>query len=536
MAALPQVIRQLMGAIRGMSPGKRLTLLVLVLGTAAGLGFLMTWSGGVDLRTLYSGLDPQDAGTIVQRLKEQKIPYRISADGRTIMAPAESVHEVRMQFASEGLPQGGGIGFEVFDNTKLGMSEFAQNVNFQRALQGELARTITRINEVESCRVHLVMPEKTLFVDHEQLASASIAVKLKSGRRLSQEQINGIVHLVSSSVPRLAPDHVTVVDNSGKLLAGSKGKAAFGALSQDQLEYQSQVEKNLEGRVKSMLEQALGEGKAIVRLAGSFDFQRHEKTEEHYLPDNRVVRSEQSLSESSRNGDAAPQGVPGVRSNTPGPDLMQNQTAAGAGATSFDKQDRTVNYEIGKVTSRILEPIGKLTRVSVAVLVDGTYKTEAKKDGGTEREFIPRGAEEIQKIENLVKRAVGFDADRGDTVEVVNIPFEVSEWSKAETAGAPSGWAAILEQAVPYIKHGSIGLFLVLTFLFFVKPLVRWLTEPSMPEVEIVKQLPMRVGELEHELAGVKSLPSLNQASMLVANDSDASVGVMRHWLKDSAS
>lgn len=533
MAALPQVIQQLTGAISGMSPGKRITLITLVLGTAVGLGFLMTWSGGVDLRPIYSNLDAQDAGAVVSRLKEQKIPYRIAADGRTIMVPAESIHELRMQLASEGLPQGGGIGFEVFDNTKLGMSEFAQNVNYQRALQGELARTVSRISEVESCRVHLVMPEKTLFVDNEQAASASVAVKLKSGRRLSQEQINGIVHLVSSSVPRLAPDQVTVVDNTGKMLAGSKGKAATGALSQDQFEYQSQVEKTLEGRVKSMLEQALGEGKAIVRLACGFDFQRHEKTEEHYLPDNRVIRSEQSLSESSRNSDVTPQGVPGVRSNTPGPDLMQNQTAAGAGATAFEKQDRTVNYEIGKVTSRILEPTGKLIRVSVAVMVDGTYKTVSKKGGGTEREFVPRGAEEMQKIENLVKRAVAFDADRGDKVEVVNIPFEVSEWSKAEAAGGSGGWAAYMEQAIPYVKHGLIGFFLLLTFLFFVKPLVRWLTEHSIADMELVKQLPRTVGEIEHEMAGVKRLPSLNQAAMMVASDSDASVGVMRNWLKD---
>jgi flagellar M-ring protein FliF len=534
MAELPLIIRQMVTAIRGMSPGKRITLAVLVLGTATGLGFLMTWSGGVDLRTLYSGLDPQDAGAIVQRLKEQKIPYRISADGRSIMTPAENVHEVRMQLASEGLPQGGGIGFEVFDNTKLGMSEFAQNVNFQRALQGELSRTIARINEVESCRVHLVMPEKSLFVDQEQPASASVAVKLKAARRLSQEQINGIVHLVSSSVPRLAPEQVTVVDNTGRLLAGSKAKPAYGAVNQDQLEYQSQVEKNIEGRVKSMLEQALGEGKAIVRLACAFDFQRHEKTEEHYLPDNRVIRSEQSLSESSRNADGSPQGVPGVRSNTPGVELMPNQTAAATGAALFDKQDRTVNYEIGKVTSRILEPVGKLTRISVAVLVDGTYKTTYPKEGGAEREFIPRAAEELQKIENLVKRAVGFDAERGDTVEVVNIPFEVSGWSKTDMAAVPGGWAAILDQAVPYIKHGSVGLFLLLSFLFFVKPLMRWLTEQSLAEVEIVKQLPMRVGELEHELGGAKSIPSLNQASMMVASDSDASVGVMRNWLKDN--
>lgn len=533
MAGISQIVEQVAGAIRGMNPAKRLTLLTLVVGTAVGLGFLTSWSGGVDMRPVYSGLDAQDAGAIVARLKEQKIPYRISDNGRSILVPAESLHEVRMQLASEGLPQGSGVGFEVFDNTKLGMSEFAQNVNYQRALQGELARTIARIGEVESCRVHLVMPEKALFAENEQPASASVAVKLKSGRRLAQDQINGIVHLVSSSVSRLSPDQVTVVDNTGKLLSGARGKPGYGALSLDQLEYQSTVEKNLEARVKSMLEQALGDGKAIVRLACDFDFQRHEKTEEHFLPDNRVIRSEQSLNEASRNGDTSPQGVPGVRSNTPGPDLMQNTPSAAGGSASFEKQDRTVNYEIGKITSRILEPVGRLTRVSVAVMVDGTYRNAPRKGGGTEREYVPRGTDEIQKIETLVKRAVNFSAERGDSVEVVNIPFEVSEWTKGETAAAPTGWTTALEPAIPYMKHGAIGLFLLLTFLFFVRPLVRWLTEHSIGDVEIVKQLPKTVGELEHELAGVKSLPSLDQASLLVSSDSDASLGVMRNWIRE---
>ncbi len=532
MAALPQTLQQLVTVVRGMSPAKRLTMLTLILGTVAGFAFLMTWSGGVELRAVYTNLDPQDAGTIVSRLKEQKIPYRIADDGRTVLVPAESLHEIRMQMASEGLPQGSGVGFEVFDNTKLGMSEFAQNVNYQRALQGELARTIARISEVESCRVHLVMPEKTLFVDNEQPASASVAVKLKAGRRLSQEQINGIVHVVSSSVPRLSPEQVTVVDSSGKLLAGSRAKTATGSLNLDQLEYQGQVERNLETRVKSMLEQALGEGKAIVRLACALDFQRHEKTEEHFLPDNRVIRSEQSLNESSRNADALPQGVPGVRSNTPGPDLMQNQTS-GSGASSFEKQDRTVNYEIGKITSRIHEPVGRITRISVAVLVDGTYKATTEKGGATNREFIARSGEEIQKIEALVKRAVNFDADRGDTVEVVNIPFEPSEWAKADEAKGSAGWMAWLEQTTPYLKQALIGLFLLLTFLFFVRPLVRWLTENSISGIDIVPQLPKTVGELEHELSGAKRLPSLDQASMLIASDSDASVGVMRNWIRE---
>jgi flagellar M-ring protein FliF len=207
--------------------------------------------------------------------------------------------------------------------------------------------------------------------------------------------------------------------------------------------------------------------------------------------------------------------------------------AAGSGASSFEKQDRTVNYEIGKVTSRILEPVGRVTRISVAVLVDGTYKPAPDKGAAAAREFIPRASEEMQKIEALVKRAVNFDAERGDTVEVVNIPFETSEWANADEAKSPGGWMSWLEQTTPYLKQAVIGLFLLLTFLFFVKPLVRWLTENSLAEIDIVPQLPKTVGELEHELSGVKRLPSLDQASMMVASDSDASVGVMRNWIRE---
>ncbi len=535
MATPAEFVRQGLAVLRGLSPSKRAALLVLTLGTAAGLTLLALWGGGVDMRVLYSQLDPQDAGAVITRLKEMKIPYRLEGDGRTIVIPAASIPEVRMQLASEGLPQGGGIGFEVFDNTRLGISEFAQNVNFQRALQGELARTIARIAEVESCRVHLVMPEKSLFLGEEQPATASVAVRLKPGRRLSPEQVNGIVHLVSSSVPRLAPEQVTVVDQAGRLLAGQRGKVFPGAVHPDHFEYQAQVEKALEARVHSMLEQALGEGKAVVRLACEMDFRRAEKTEEQFFPDNRVVRSEQSLSESSRHAEGPPQGVPGIRSNAPGPDLLQNQPAGTGGGVNYEKQDRTVNYEIGKVTHRVLEPVGKLTRVSVAVLVDGTYRLVPQKGGEPLREFVPRSPEELQKIEALVKRAVGFEAERGDKVEVVNIPFQTAESVPADPEHAPSAWRKTFEGIVPYVKHGAIGLFLLLLFVFFVRPIVRWLTESVSSEVEIVKQLPMRLGDLEQELAGVKSLPSLNQASLLVASDSEASLGAVRNWLKENS-
>jgi flagellar M-ring protein FliF len=539
MEAMRQIFSQLAAAFKNLGRGKQITLLCLMAGTIAGFIFLMTWSGKTELQPLYANLDPEDAGIILAKLKEQKIPYQIASNGTTILIPEQHIYEIRMQLASEGLPQGSGIGFEVFDNSKLGMTEFAQNINYQRALQGELARTINRIAEVESSRVHIVMPEKSLFIEDEEPATASVVLRLRPGKWLSQGQINGIVHLVSSSIPRLSPERVTVVDSNGKLLAGFKNESNFGTLSSDQLEYQSRVEKTLESRLKTMLESALGENKAIVRLACAFDFKQQEKTEELYLPENRVVRSEQHSNESANTPETTPQGIPGVRSNLPGDATAAREYTTNTTNSAFAKQDRTVNYEIGKVTSRILEPVGELTRVSVAVLVDGTYKQVTKGAHGFEWQYVARTAEEMQKLENIVKRAVNFNASRGDEVEVVNIPFETTRALMEEDQVVETGWYDLLKNYKPYLKYGFLSLFLILSFLFFVRPLVRWLTDYSFGDMKIFRQLPKTVGELESDYDQLTNpsragLKFRDRASQLITSDSEASVDVMRDWIKES--
>jgi flagellar M-ring protein FliF len=539
MEAIRQIFSQLGATFKSLSRGKQMTLICLMAGTIAGFIFLMTWSGKSEFQPLYAHLDPEDAGVILTKLKEQKIPYRIASNGSTILIPEQHIYEIRMQLASEGLPQGSGIGFEVFDNSKLGMTEFAQNVNYQRALQGELARTINRIAEVESSRVHIVMSEKSLFIEDEEPATASVVLKLRPGKWLSQGQVNGIVHLVSSSIARLSPERVTVVDSNGKLLAGSKNESNFGTLSSDQLEYQSRVEKTLESRLKTMLESALGENKAIVRLSCAFNFKQQEKTEELYLPENRVVRSEQLSNESANSPETTPQGIPGIRSNLPGDTSAAREFTTNTANSAFAKQDRTVNYEIGKVTSHILEPVGELTRVSVAVLVDGTYKQVTKGQGAFEWQYVARTAEEMQKLENIVKRAVNFNAARGDEIEVVNIPFETTKLLMEEEQVVEEGWADLLKEYKPYLKYGFLSLFLVLSFLFFVRPLVRWLTDYSFGDMKIFKQLPKTVGELESgydqianpDRAGLKFR---DRASQLIASEREASVDVMRDWIKES--
>ena len=524
---------QLKTLLKNLTLGKKIALFTLVGGTILGFIFLMTWTGRPDFQLLYSNLDPEDAGAILTRLKDQKIQYQISSDGNSILIPGERIYETRMELASQGLPQGGGVGFEIFDNTKLGMTEFVQNVNYQRALQGELSRTINGFAEIESSRVHIVMPSKALFIEEEEPATASVVLKVRYGRLLSKDQVQGIVHLVSSSISGLNPENVTVVDNKGKMLAGFKDKSTMGRVSSDQLEYREKVEMGLENRIKTMLEGALGSGKAIVRVSCDLDFKRQEKTEEMYKPDNKVVRSEQIFNETSNETERYPIGIPGALSNTNVPAGETKKTIPGGGL-KFQKQDRTVNYEIGKVISHTVEPIGKINRISVAVIVDGTYKNIKGKDGSQELKYLPRTQEEMDKLENIVKRAVNFDAKKGDELEIVNMPFEAAKAAEGEESIMEEGWLSNLKHYTSFVKYIFSSIILLLFFIFVVRPLVRWLTSSSIGSMEMLKQLPKTVGEIESEYAQeMKSFPFTDRALDIITKDNERSANLIQDWLKE---
>lgn len=524
---LGDVGKQFGGFWSALPTAKKMALAVLVISAAVGFVLLMSWSGSVQFQPLVSNLTPEEAGEVLAYLKSQQIPYQISGGGGAISVPAERYAECRLDLASQGLPQGGGVGFEVFDNAKIGMTEFVQNVNYQRALQGELARTISRISEVESARVHIVLPERSLFLETEQPATASVVLKFRRGQWLAEDQVQGIVHLVSSSVARLKPENVTVVDHNGKLLAGQGGGTSLQRLSSNQLEYQETMERGLENRIKTMLDKALGHDKAVVRISCDIDFRQQEMTEEQFYPDNRVVRSEQVLSEKSGQPATAPLGVPGLRSNIePG-----EQSDAGAGRSEFEKQDRTVNYEIGRRTSHIVEPAAKLQRVSAAVIVDGSYQP-LEKGEAVEWKYVPRSEAEMQQLESLVKRAINFDEQRGDRVEVVNIPFETKKLLGAEQAPPQTGWLDRVRSAAGSMKYVFLGLFLLLLFIFVVRPIVRWLTESVAGDGQLLGQLPKTVGEIESEYGKAGYREELDR---LLTNDSDAAVNVMQDWIKESS-
>jgi len=476
-------------------PLSKLIALVLVFVlTVGGIVGMVWWGRSLDFQVLYSNLDREDAGAVCERLAEMKVPYRLEAGGTAVLVPSGKVYELRMKLAQAGLPQGGGVGFEIFDENKLGMTEFLQKVNFRRALQGELARTIRQLSEVASARVHLSIPEKTIFTEQQEPAKASVVVALRSGRSLSRPQVEGIVRLVASSVEGLRPDNVTVLNSAGELLSQPADDETSG-FTASQMEYRRAVAREYEHRVQTMLNGVLGAGRSIVRVDVDLDFRRVERTEEKFDPDAVAVRSEQRSTDKS-SGTTGGGGIPGVVSNTPG----AAQAVPRGGSSSRQQQKETIRYEISKVVNRVVEPTGVLRRLSVAVMVDGTYETAD--DGSTT--YVPRTEDELARYEALVKTAVGFDAERGDRFVLTNVPFHHEEPEEVVDGGGG------LDEILPMVMKYLIPILaMLLGFLLVLKPLVRSVQRTPLPAVFIVAGNEIRPCIDAEQLRDCKSLEQL---------------------------
>lgn len=509
MAAIANITEQ----IKAMPSKNKVLLLVVLLLVITSIILLFAWLQKADYQILYSNLSEEDAGLIIQKLKEQKIPYTTTAGG--IMAPADKVHELRLQLASQGLPQGGGVGFELFDKTNFAMTDFVQKLNYRRALQGELARTIRALLEVDQCRVHLAVPEKSLFAREEERPKASVLVKLKPGRRLSQSQVQGIVHLVSSSVEGLNPKDVALVDNRGEMLTSVSGETL--GMTNDQLEYQRNYEKDTENRILGILEPVVGKARVRAKVTATIDFTKVERTEERFDPDSQVTRSEQKNVEKSMSGTTG--GVPGVSSNLPGKTAAQ--TASRQGQT--EKKNEIINYEISKTTSRVIYPPGTVKKVSAAVLVDGTYTAQ---QGTKEKKYTPRTEEEINQFEEMVKKAVGFAADRGDEIRVVNMPFEATPQEEL-----PEPKKEIMPVVLTAAKYIVPLLAVLLLFIFVIKPLIRSLGAGSGAQ-RAPLQLPQTVAEIEKTLDIQENLMSRQVIGWAQKNPKEAAT-LVNNWLEE---
>lgn len=469
--------------VKSLSKGRLTVILAGAAFFVAAIIVFALWNQGPDYQVLYANMSGEDSGAVIARLKEKKIPFQV--EGSVITVPSDKVYETRMELAGEGIPQGGGIGFEIFDKTSFGVTEFVQKVNYKRALQGELSRTISQIKEVESARVHLVIPEKGVFLDDAKKARASVVVKLRAGKALSQGQVSSIVHLVANSAENLGPEDITVVDTAGKMWSKGSEDDSSLRLSATQIEYKRTMEKDMEGRIQSMLEKAVGPGNVVARVSVDVDNKQVEKTEERYDPDGQVVRSEQRNKEQST-GAAYSAGVPGVMSNMPA--TPRNQAAGTASPAQSNRQDEVINYEISKVTSRTIEGTGEIKRVSVSLLVDGTYETVKSADGKEEKKFTARTDEEIAKYTEMVKGVIGFSQERGDSVAVVSAPFK-SELMETD-------FEAEKEPLIPanmlptIIRYASIVLISALAIVFLLRPIVKRLTEERVALESIRESMP----------------------------------------------
>jgi flagellar M-ring protein FliF len=485
---MPDAITKVVGSFKQVWDGLGLTGRALVALVGGGALVALLWvafsTHRPDMTTLFSQLNPSDAGAIVDELKSGKVPYQVVDGGTRIVVPSGVVHETRLHLATRGLPQGGGIGFEIFDRTTLGTTDFVQRLNYQRALQGELARTIGQLREVTAARVHLALPQPSVFTEQEKPATASVVLNLRPGARLTPEQVRGIVHLVSSSVEGLNADRITVVDTSGKLIARpADGRLNSG--STGQFEAREAVEGELERRIRTMLEEILGPNKATVRVAAQMDFTVVERTEERFDPRG-VIKSEQRTTESQQSSATTPTAAAGVASNVP--EQAATQSQSGQSTAKSTKETETVQYDVSKVLERKVFSPGELKRVSVAVMVDGTYKTVPDGKGGERKEYIARKSEELEKIKVAVKNAVGFNAARGDEVEVAEFPFDTSAMEKEralmDEAERKAFWYSL-------VKPVLIAVGVILALLFGLRPLIRSLKERRPPTFDMPETFAM---------------------------------------------
>ncbi|MBK4739306.1 flagellar basal-body MS-ring/collar protein FliF [Noviherbaspirillum pedocola] len=428
------------GGIKGFlnSPNGRKILLsvgaALVIALMAGIWM---WSAKPEYKVLFSNFNDKDGGAIVAALQQMNVPYKYSDGGVAILVPADQVHDVRLKLAGQGLPKGGGVGFELMENQKLGVSQFLEQVNYQRALEGELARSIQSIGAVQTARVHLAMPKSTVFVREQQKPTASVLLNLHAGRVLDQQQVSAIVHLVASSVPDLPAKNVTVVDQDGNLLTGDKPANANNTLDATQLKYVQELQDNIARRVEAIVTPVVGPNNVHAEATADVDFSRVEQAAETYKPNGKPdaasIRSQQS-SESSGPGGNGASGVPGALSNQPqanatapvnGQTPPPNATAANGqppAASTQSRRDSTINYEVDKTVRYVQQPMGGLRRLSVAVVLN--YRTEIKNGKPVSR---PLTDAEKTQITDLIREAMGFSKDRGDSLSVLNTPFVTPE-------------------------------------------------------------------------------------------------------------
>ncbi len=526
----------------------------LMIGLAASVaigGAAVMWSQEPDYRLLYSNLSEQDANQITQALQQSNIKYKLTNGASVVMVSAKDVSSARMMLAGQGLPKGSEAGFELLDKAEgFGVSQFMENTRYQRALEGELARTITSLDSVRSARVHLALPKQSAFIRQRKNPTASVTIDLMPGRSMGENQVAAVRHIVSAGVPNLDPDNVMVIDHRGRLLT-TPGKSADLKVSAGQFEYRERIESDYEKRIEEIISPIVGAGAVRAKVSADMDFTVTEKSQEQYDPKTASVRSEHIEEQKSTDG-AAASGIPGSLSNQPPAGGVavnaQNQASnLGLGQSQGSEplqssRTLTKNYELDKTISHVRQGGGVVNSLSIAVVVD--FKSKKDEQGAVVREALP--AEELARIEALVKRAVGFDATRGDQVEVVNAPFNDTSVVEEAVVAPPAFYER--PELFEWIKQGLAGLLVIYLLMGVLRPVMRSLAAASRaqhnrvqaPAGEVVSddQLTLSGPDGGGRQVGAESaLPQisfedrLNSAKEIAAQDPKRVAQVVNNWL-----
>ena len=452
MDGMPGRITEVWGSLSA----TRRVLLAVTGGAVVGLGLLLySWSSSTQLVTLYSGLDAEDSGRIVDGLRSRGVAFELEAGGATIRVPEVAVDELRIEFATEGLPQGGHVGFEIFEGNAFTATDFVQRLNFQRGLQSELARSIESFSSVEQARVHVVLPERTLFRNEQAPATASVVLRLRPGMRLSVSEVAGVAHLVSGAVEGLGRDQITIIDTTGAILYdGSEADDGAGAAAVGRLEMQRATEQALQRDAQRLLDRSLGPGRGAVTVRVSMDFNRLETETETFDPgvdENGVPRSATTVNETYRieGADVSVGAVPGAVANVPDADtsLPAGGTTTTPNTTDYSRTETTTNFEVGRTVTRTSRTPGDIESISLSLLLD---------------EAVP--AEQVQPLTDAVAAAVGIDSERGDTVAVTRFAFDRTAIEEAELAFAAESSSG---QILGYVRLGLPIVVLIVAFIFF---------------------------------------------------------------------
>jgi flagellar M-ring protein FliF len=513
--------QELSSTIKQWPMRRKLSLAGVALLSVAIFAVIILQARNADYRLLFANLQDTEASSVISWLTEQKIPYQLKDGGKAILVPADKVYEARLNLAGAGIPQGGGVGFEIFDKQNFGMTDFTQKINYQRALQGELARTISFLDPVVGARVILAIPKKHLLKQDQQEATASVFLRLAPGRKLTDKQIQGVVHLVAGSIDGLEVENVSVIDSNGMVLSRNRSSDSDELITPNRINYQLMVEQRFEKRAQALLDKSLGRDNALVKVTTEIDFSQVEKTEERFDPNGVVPRSEQISEEKTENGITAG-GVPGVASN-----LQDGSAMSPPVSNTSSRTSETINYEINRTVSKEVSPVGKVKSLSVAVLVADRY-VPATED--TEATTIPRDAKELKAIEDMVRGALGIDEARGDRIEVVSMPFAAGfESELLPETDAPVSFY----QYMPYVKYVLITILAVFLYFVMLRPMVKTMqgTAGIQGQYKTVRELETELSP-ETELLDVNDPTKEARRQILAAETSPAQV--IKLWLNQS--